>query len=153
MHSSVSTLPLNSLIASMQNSTRMRAAEGAEGDSRRQNMDAVITPRDRLSFTVFLAASLHAALILGVGFAWHVEHARAPTIEVTLAQHDDRKAPDQADFLAQANQIGSGDSREIRETTTTETAAFHDNVLRDVSSEPQVEANDAKTPPTLTTSS
>ena len=60
-------------------------------------MDAAITPRDRLSFTVFLAASLHAALILGVGFAWHVDHARAPTIEVTLAQHDDRVAPDKAE--------------------------------------------------------
>jgi len=116
-------------------------------------MDAVVTPRDRLSFTVFLAAALHAAVILGIGFAWHAERARAPTIEVTLAQHDDRKAPDQADFLAQSNQIGSGDSRDIRETTTTETADFHDNVLREVASEPQVEANDAKTPPTLTTAS
>jgi protein TonB len=116
-------------------------------------MEAVVTPRDRLSFTVFLAAAMHAAVILGIGFAYHVEHARAPTIEVTLAQHADRKAPDQADFLAQANQIGSGDMREISETTTTETAAFHDNVLREVASEPQVEANDAKTPPTLTTAS
>jgi protein TonB len=96
---------------------------------------------------------MHAAMILGIGFAWHVEHARAPTIEVTLALHDDRKAPDQADFLAQANQIGSGDARDIRETTTTETADFHDNVLRQVASEPQVDANDAKTPPTLTTAS
>jgi protein TonB len=100
-------------------------------------MEAVVTPRDRLSFTVFLAAAMHAAVILGIGFAYHAERARAPTIEVTLAQHDDRKAPDQADFLAQANQIGSGDMREISETTTTETAAFHDNVLRQVASEPQ----------------
>lgn len=116
-------------------------------------MDAVVTPRDRLSFTVFLAAALHAAVILGIGFAYHAERARAPTIEVTLAQHDDRVAPDQADFLAQANQIGSGDARDIRETTTTETADFHDNVLREVASEPLVEANDAETPPTLTTAS
>lgn len=116
-------------------------------------MDAVVTPQDRLSFTVFLAAALHAAVILGIGFAYHAERARAPTIEVTLAQHDDRQAPDQADFLAQSNQIGSGDARDVRETTTTETADFHDNVLRQVASAAQVETNDAKTPPTLTTAS
>ena len=103
-------------------------------------MDAVITPRDRLSFTVFLAASLHAALILGVGFAWHVEHERSPTIEVTLAQHDDRVAPDKADFLAQSNQLGSGDAAEARETTTTEAADFHDSTVQQVASNP--------TPPT-----
>jgi protein TonB len=97
-------------------------------------MDAVITPRDRLSFTVFLAASLHAALILGVGFAWHVEHERSPTIEVTLAQHDDRVAPDKADFLAQSNQLGSGDAAEARETTTTEAADFHDSTVQQVAS-------------------
>jgi periplasmic protein TonB len=114
-------------------------------------MDAVITPGDRLSFTVFLAAALHAAVILGVGFVWHVERARAPTIEVTLAQHDDREAPDKADFLAQSNQIGSGDATEVRETTTTESADFHDNVYRQVMSAAETESNDAKTPPTLTT--
>src|SRR3954449_8534949 len=102
-------------------------------------MDSVVTPRDRLSFTVFLAASLHAAVILGVGFAWHVQRAQSPTIEVTLAQHDDKVAPDKADFLAQANQLGSGDASEARETTTTETADFHDDDVRKVVSdaEPQ----------------
>ncbi len=98
-------------------------------------MDAAITPRDRLSFAMFLAISLHAALILGVGFVWTVDRARNPTIEVTLAQHDDREAPARADFLAQHNQLGSGDESETRETTTTEESAFHDNVLRSVREE------------------
>jgi protein TonB len=114
-------------------------------------MDA-ITPRDRLSFTVFLAASLHAAIILGVGFAWHVEHARSPTIEVTLAQHDDRTAPDKADFLAQSNQLGSGDANEARETTTTETADFHDSAFRQVASDPTVEQRQVESQAMLTTS-
>jgi protein TonB len=128
------------------------AAPGAEGNSRTPTMDAVITPRDRLSFTVFLAASLHAAVILGVGFAWHVERARAPTIEVTLAQHDDRTAPDKADFLAQTNQLGSGDASEVRETTTTETAAFHDSAFRQVASEPETQQRQVESTATLTTS-
>ncbi len=116
-------------------------------------MEAVITPRDRLSFTVFLAASLHAALILGVGFAWHVEQARTPTIEVTLAQHDDRIAPEQADFLAQANQLGSGDATEVRETTTTEEADFHSNVVNQIVADPIVEPpRDAQTRSMLTSS-
>ncbi len=116
-------------------------------------MDAVITPRDRLSFTVFLAASLHAALILGVGFAWHVDHARSPTIEVTLAQHDDRVAPERADFLAQSNQLGSGDAAEARETTTTETADFHDSAIRQVASDPIPQEQRDASQATLTTSS
>jgi protein TonB len=117
-------------------------------------MDTVVTPRDRLSFTVFLAASLHAAVILGIGFAWHAERARTPTIEVTLAQHDDRDAPAHADFLAQSNQLGSGDAQQVRETTTVQTADFHDdNVLRGVMSAPESRSNDAKTPPPLTTAS
>jgi len=116
-------------------------------------MEAVITPRDRLSFTVFLAASLHAALILGVGFAWHVEQARTPTIEVTLAQHDDRIAPEQADFLAQSNQFGSGDATEVRETTTTEEADFHSNVVNQIVADPIVEPpRDAQTQAMLTSS-
>lgn len=115
-------------------------------------MDAVITPRDRLSFTVFLAASLHAAIILGIGFAWHVEHARTPTIEVTLAQHDDRVAPDNADYLAQSNQLGSGDAKEARETTTTQVADFHDNALREVVSDAEADRRESKSQATLTTS-
>jgi protein TonB len=107
-------------------------------------MDAVITPRDRLTFTVFLAASLHAAIILGVGFAWHVERARSPTIEVTLAQHDDGVAPEKADFLAQSNQLGSGDATEVRETTATETADFHDNTFREVIADPQTQIREAR---------
>jgi protein TonB len=99
-------------------------------------MDAAITPRDRLSFALFLAISLHAAVILGVGFVWTVERAHSPTIEVTLAQHDDKDAPDQADFIAQHNQVGSGDAMAVQETTTTEEAAFHDNVLRSVQDDP-----------------
>lgn len=116
-------------------------------------MDAAITPRDRLSFTVFLAASLHAALILGVGFAWHVDHSRSPTIEVTLAQHDDRVAPDKADFLAQSSQLGSGDAAEARETTTTETADFHDSAVQQVASEPTPQEERVAARDTLTTSS
>jgi protein TonB len=114
-------------------------------------MDTVVTPRDRLSFTVFLAASLHAAVILGVGFAWHMQRTYTPTIEVTLARHDDRTAPEHADFLAQANQLGSGDGKEVRETSTSETAPFHDSVAHPVMQQATTQPHEVNQTPTLTT--
>ena len=97
---------------------------------------AAVTPNDRLSFTMFLAVALHAALILGIGFTWHITQASSPTIEVTLAQHNDLEAPKDADFIADANQIGSGDADEILEKTTPSEADFHANVVQDVIPEP-----------------
>ncbi len=93
---------------------------------------ATITPRDRLGFTLFLAASLHAALILGVGFSTGVNLEQSPTIEVTLAQYSDLEEPEDAEFAAQANQLGSGSESEPMEMTTTQEADFHDNVFEEV---------------------
>jgi protein TonB len=96
---------------------------------------AAITPRDRLSFTLFLAAALHAALILGVGFSSSVNMESSPTIEITLAQFSDPDEPEDAEFAAQANQIGSGTESELLEMTTDQEADFQDNVFQDVTSE------------------
>jgi protein TonB len=95
-------------------------------------MDAAITPKDRLSFTLFLALALHAALILGLGFVWTAQTMSSPTIEVTLAQHHDARAPDDADFIAQSDQLGSGDATEVKETTTTRSADFASAEVREV---------------------
>jgi protein TonB len=96
---------------------------------------AAITDRDRLSFTLFLAASLHAALILGVGFTASMNVEDSPTIEITLAQFNDPDEPEDAAFAAQANQQGSGTEAEIMEMTTDREAQFQDNVFQDVAAE------------------
>ncbi len=96
---------------------------------------AAITPRDRLSFTLFLAAALHAALILGVGFSSSMDLTQSPTIEITLAQFNDPEEPEDAEFAAQANQQGSGTEAELMEMTTDTEADFQDNVFQDVASE------------------
>ena len=96
---------------------------------------AAITPRDRLSFTLFLAAALHAALILGVGFSSSVNLESSPTIEITLAQFSDPDEPEDAEFAAQANQLGSGTESELMEMTTDQEADFQDNVFQDVAAE------------------
>lgn len=97
---------------------------------------ATITPRDRLSFTLFLAAALHAAIILGVGFSASLAQEQSSTIEVTLSQYSDPEAPQEADFIAQSNQLGSGTEAEIMELTSSQNADFQDNELREVQPDP-----------------
>ena len=77
-----------------------------------------VTNKDRLSFSLFLAAALHAALILGVGFSSELNMPNTPSIEVTLSVTNDPDAPEEADFLAATNQIGSGTEEEVNEMIT-----------------------------------
>jgi len=78
--------------------------------------------RDRLVTTLFLAALLHAILILGVSFtsgALTNDHA-VPTLEVLLVSDDlPETRPDrEADYLAQRSQQGSGNLRERERPTS-----------------------------------
>jgi len=57
---------------------------------------------------VFLSACVHAIIILGVGFTYFEELNSEPALEITMAQYRNEIAPENADFLAQENQIGSG---------------------------------------------
>lgn len=70
-----------------------------------------ITPADRLSLALFLAAVVHALVILGVGFTFDLPEPRRepPLIEVTLADNPSEIAPKDYDYLAQANQDGGGE--------------------------------------------
>lgn len=95
-----------------------------------------VTPKDRLSFTLFLAASLHAALILGVGFTASLDNTASPTIEVTLAQYNDPEAPEDADFIAQSNQLGSGTESEVVEMTVRQETDFNDSQPNEVITAP-----------------
>lgn len=94
-----------------------------------------ITPRDRLGFTLFAAASLHAALILGVTFQDRLAQTPSPTIEVTLATHNDQVANEDADFVAEASQLGSGSEAEALEKTTTTESEVFANEVNDVIAE------------------
>ncbi len=85
---------------------------------------------DRLSFTVFLALALHAIIVLGVTFTLEDPEPAAQTMEITLAQYDDEEKPEEADFLAQANQKGSGTVEEVSQLSTPERAEYKDTVVR-----------------------
>ena len=83
--------------------------------------------RDRFHFALFVAISVHAAIILGVGFSSDLNMPTTTSIEVTISVANDQTLDEKADFLANSNQKGSGDADEPRELTTTERSEFHSN--------------------------
>ncbi len=73
-----------------------------------------ITATDRLGLTLFLAIALHMIIILGLSFDLEMltfpEESPLPTMEITLVHSRSEEAPEDADYLAQANQRGGGNS-------------------------------------------
>ncbi len=82
---------------------------------------------DRFGFTLFVALAVHALLILGLGFDAEQPAPMATTLEVTLAQFSSDKAPEKADFIAQNNQLGSGEQQHKALPSTREVAPFQNN--------------------------
>jgi len=79
-------------------------------------MSVVAAPRppigekERLSATLVLSLLLHGLLLLGFGFALEDAAPLLPTLDVILTQTRTALTPKQADFLAQANNQGGGES-------------------------------------------
>ena len=71
-------------------------------------MNAGADERERFNFTMFLSVAVHGILIFGISFGAVQSTSEMPTLEITLAAHHSEIAPNRADFLAQANQLGSG---------------------------------------------
>jgi protein TonB len=80
---------------------------------------------DRLGFTLFIAIAAHAIVVLGVTFAPH-ERTREliSTLDIVLVQRKSADQPDEADYLAQANQDGGGESEEAVRPATPLPAPF-----------------------------
>lgn len=75
---------------------------------------------DRMGLTVFFALAFHAILILGVSFNAEdlFKNNSAPTMEITLVSSQSKTAPEEADYLAQANQKGGGTvDKKVRPTS------------------------------------
>ncbi|AIR88395.1 energy transducer TonB [Pseudomonas cremoricolorata] len=95
-----------------------------------------VRPADRLGFTLFLAALLHIALILGVSFSVSTPKPVRQTLDFTLSTFQSEKPPEKADFLAQDNQQGSGTLEKKAVPTTTEVAPFQDSKVNTISPPP-----------------
>lgn len=94
--------------------------------------DTLGLTQERFGFTLFMSICVHAVLILGVGFTV-ASQQRSTSLDITLATFQSERAPDQADFLAQANQEGSGTEADATAPATDTEARFSDEVIRDVS--------------------
>ncbi len=79
---------------------------------------------DRMAFSVFLAACLHALILFGIGFvAPELLNPKRPiTLDVILASEYNEKKPAKPDFLAQANQEGGGVSKTSKPPRTSSQA-------------------------------
>ncbi|KGK81229.1 MULTISPECIES: energy transducer TonB [Pseudomonadaceae] len=95
-----------------------------------------VRPADRLGFTLFLAAVLHVALILGLGFSIAEPQQISKTLEITLSTFKSKEKPKEADFLAQDNQQGSGTLEHKASPKTNVQAPFQDTEVRKVSPPP-----------------
>ena len=86
-----------------------------------------ITASDRLGLTLFFALVFHAIVILGITFnvASKAPEDSPQSLEVTLIKSRSDIAPDEADYLAQANRVGDGNTRE--RVRPTEAAAQPNN--------------------------
>lgn len=75
-----------------------------------------VTQSDRMSLTIFFALAIHAILILGISFdLMDSNNDVITTMEVTLVHQRSNEEPEEADYLAQANQLGGGVQQEKNE--------------------------------------
>lgn len=73
---------------------------------------STVTASDRLMMALFFAGVIHAVLILGVSFSPPTPTEIRHALEIVLVNRPAQEAPEQADFHAQSNQLGSGINEE-----------------------------------------
>ncbi|MGH8155409.1 MAG: energy transducer TonB [Rhodanobacteraceae bacterium] len=79
-------------------------------------MNAITAPapgnpeRSRFSVALLFSLLLHAILILGIGFHFAQPEPGVPTLDVTLINTSNAEKPAKADYLAQADNAGGGNS-------------------------------------------
>ena len=88
---------------------------------------------DRLPAMLFLAALIHGILLIGITFNPYLidQFADAISLEVTIVADPDQEIdrPDKAQYLAQASQLGGGNTTaDVRPTAPLESASPFDNL-------------------------
>lgn len=95
------------------------------------------TAADRFGLNLFLALALHGFLILAISFNLPKSVKPQHTLDITLAYTPSEQAPDDADFFAQDNQLGSGDSDELITPSVTEESLLEDEKIQEQAPVPQ----------------
>lgn len=107
--------------------------------------------RERFRFMIFLSACAHALLVLGVGFTYLTDANDESSIEVTLAQYRSQIQPDDADFIAQENQTGSGSKDETTIPSSPFMSNLNDADINEVRPAPEAQVlNETPEQPNLT---
>ena len=107
--------------------------------------------RERFRFMIFLSACAHALLVLGVGFTYLTDANDESSIEVTLAQYRSQIQPDDADFIAQENQTGSGSQDEATVPSSPFISDLNDADINEVRPAPEAHVlNETPEQPNLT---
>ena len=107
--------------------------------------------RERFRFMIFLSACAHALLVLGVGFTYLTDANDESSIEVTLAQYRSQIQPDDADFIAQENQTGSGSKDETTIPSSPFMSNLNDADINEVRLAPEAQVlNETPEQPNLT---
>ncbi len=88
-------------------------------------MSAILASNDRFAVSLLMALALHALILLGVGFVLDFKPLTHPleTLDVVLVNWRSESKPDEADFLAQATQLGGGESNEATKPSQESTGA------------------------------
>ena len=88
-------------------------------------MSAIHASNDRFAVSLLMALALHALVLLGVGFVLDFKPLTHPleTLDVVLVNWRSESKPDEADFLAQASQLGGGESNELTKPSQENTGA------------------------------
>jgi len=70
------------------------------------------TASDRLVFTILISIIIHLIVVLGISFDVFSEPSNSPVnnLDITLVKQQDKIKPDEADFLAQADNEGGGET-------------------------------------------
>lgn len=68
---------------------------------------------DVLTIALFVAAAIHAIVLLGVSFRPFLDEMRTPpALEVVLVEKSDQEKPEEAEYLAQSSRDGGGETDE-----------------------------------------
>ncbi|QEW08070.1 energy transducer TonB [Nitrincola iocasae] len=95
------------------------------------------TAADRFGLNLFLALALHGFLILAISFKLPETPPPQQTLDITLVQQASETPPEDADFFAQADQLGSGESDEKLLPSVTEESILEDEVVAEQAPMPQ----------------
>ncbi len=71
------------------------------------------TSQQRLRKTFSLALIAHVLLLIGLSFSMPAGSPPSPSLDIILAQQPSDEAPDQADFIAQADQQGTDNQQQV----------------------------------------